>query len=166
MRDSVSSPRPPSAPVRAALALVVVVLAGAIGSAATLPAVPTWYASLAKPAWTPPNGAFGPAWTTLFLLMAGAFFRVLGTPSSRAGRSAAIGTFLVHMALNALWSALFFGARSPALGLIEVVFLWSAAVANAVLFWRLDRFAGALMVPNVLWVSFAAALNYAVWRLN
>ena len=151
--------------VHAVAAAVPVVLAGAAGSAATLKNIPTWYDHLAKPWFTPPNGVFGPAWTTLYILMAIAFYRVLGHPPGRA-RTQAIAIFLVHMALNAFWSVAFFGNRSPGLGVAELVLFWPAALANVVLFWRLDRVAGALMAPNLLWVTFAALLNIAVWRLN
>ena len=151
--------------VHALAAVLPVVLAGAIGSAATLPAIPTWYAGLAKPWFTPPNGVFGPAWTTLYALMAIAFYRILRHRPDRA-RAQAIAIFLLHMALNALWSVAFFGSRSPALGLADIALVWTVALVNVVLFWRLDRMAGALMAPNLLWVTFAAMLNIAVWRLN
>lgn len=155
----------PSRLTYAIIAVAPVVLAGAIGSVVTLPAIPTWYAGLAKPWFTPPNGVFGPAWTALYALMAIAFYRVLRR-SPAPGRPLAIAVFLLHMALNALWSVAFFGNRSPALGLADLGLLWPVALANALLFWRLDRLAGALMTPNLLWVTFAAILNIAVWRLN
>ena len=129
------------------------------------PAIPTWYRGLAKPWFTPPDAVFGPAWTTLYLLMACAFYRILGL-SQREGRRLAIIIFCIHMALNALWSVAFFGGRSPAAGLADLTLFWPVAILNAVAFWRLDRIAGALMIPNILWVTFAATLNFAIWRLN
>lgn len=166
MRDTVHSPSRPSRFGHALVALAVVAAAAAIGARATLPAIPTWYAGLLKPGFTPPNWVFGPAWTVLYLLMAVAFARVLGQPRLRAGRTAAIAVFLVHMALNALWSVLFFGMRSPQAGLAEIAALWAVALLNTVLFFRLDRLAGWLMIPNLLWVGFAAALNFFIWRMN
>ena len=151
--------------IHAVAAVLPVVLAGAIGSAATLPNIPTWYAGLTKPSFTPPNGVFGPAWTTLYALMAIAFYRILRRAHCR-DRSQAIAIFLLHMALNALWSVAFFGNRSPALGLADFALLWPIALVNVVLFRRLDKLAGALMAPNLLWVTFAAVLNIAVWRMN
>ncbi len=151
--------------LHALIAAASVALAGTIGSLATLPNIPTWYAGLAKPWFTPPNGVFGPAWTTLYVMMAIAFYRVLQQPRDH-DRTLAIVIFVLHMALNALWSVAFFGNRSPVLGLADFALLWPVALANLVLFWRLDRVAGALMAPNLLWVTFAAILNIAVWRLN
>lgn len=156
---------PAPRPIHALAAVASVVAAGTIGSLATLPNIPTWYAALAKPWFTPPNAVFGPAWTTLYALMAIAFYRVLRTPRGEARRHAIV-VFLAHMALNALWSVAFFGARNPALGLADFVLLWPLAALNVALFWRIDRAAGALMTPNLLWVTFAAALNIAIWRMN
>ncbi len=166
MRDAVQQPSRRSRPLHGVMALAVVAAAGAVGSRATLPAIPTWYAGLAKPAFTPPNWVFGPAWTVLYALMAAAFYRVLGQPRLRAGRVAAITVFLAHMALNALWSVLFFRLRDPLAGLADIVPLCGLAALTAILFGRLDRTAGWLMVPNLLWVSFAAALNWSIWRMN
>ena len=98
--------------------------------------------------------------------MAYAAFRVFELPRQRAGRSAALVVFVLHMALNALWSVAFFGGRSPVAGVAELTLFWPMAAANAVLFWRLDRRAGTLMIPNVLWVTFATLLTVAIWRLN
>lgn len=151
--------------VHACLAIAVVALTGAIGSSATLPNIPGWYAGLAKPWFTPPNAVFGPAWTTLYILMAIAFYRILGTQPAPQ-RTRAIAIFLAHMTVNALWSIAFFGNRSPALGLADLALLWPTALANVILFWRCDRVAGMLMTPNLLWVTFAALLNIAVWRMN
>lgn len=153
-------------PFHALAAILLVGAAGAIGSFATLPAIPTWYASLAKPPWTPPNAVFGPAWTTLYLLMAIAFYRVLGQPPYRDGRPLAVGVFVAHMVLNGLWSVGFFGLRAPAVGLADIALLLPVAIVNILVFARLDRVAGWLMAPNALWVSFAAALNLAIWRMN
>ncbi len=167
MRDTVHTP--PHhwlRPYHAAASVLAVFVTGAIGSAVTLPVIPTWYRSIAKPTWTPPDAVFGPAWTTLYLLMAGALYRVLGLPRDTPGRTLAIGIFALHMLLNVGWSATFFGMKSPTLGLVDLAIFWPVTILNAWAFWRLDRVAGALMVPNVFWVTFAAALNIAIWRMN
>ncbi len=124
-----------------------------------------WYASLVKPSWTPPNALFGPVWSVLYVLMAVAAWLVW----RRAGFSdagLALGVFLVQLVLNALWSYLFFGKHRPDLAFFDIVALWFAIVTVFILFGRVHRGAGALMIPYLLWVSFAAGLNFALWRMN
>lgn len=156
-----------SKPLPAALISgLVVVAAATIGNLATMPAIPTWYAGLVKPSFNPPNWLFGPVWGLLYAMMAVAFWRVLRKPPAVEGRSAAIAAFLVQMALNALWSVAFFGAKSPSLGLLVIAALWLAIAATIALFRRVDRAAATLLLPYIAWVSFAALLNGAIWRLN
>lgn len=136
-----------------------------LGSMATVPNVPTWYAGLAKPTWTPPGWLFGPVWTLLYFSMAFAAWLVW----RRDGWSNArlpLAMFAVQLALNAAWSWLFFAFHCPGLAFFELVLLWSAILATTILFWRRSTAAGVLFVPYLLWVSFAAALNFAIWRLN
>lgn len=147
----------------ACVAVVPVLAASAIGSAATLPAIPGWYAGLAKPDFTPPNGAFGPVWTMLYIGMAIAAYRVLRRPG---GGRAPLVAFLVQIALNGFWSVAFFGLRNPGLGLAVIAALWIAIAWTMVLFFRQDRWAGALFAPYLAWVSYAALLNAAIVRLN
>lgn len=147
------------------LAVAPVVAASTLGSLATLPNIPGWYASIAKPWFNPPNWIFGPVWTLLFAMMAYAFFRVLRL-SDVKGHLWPMTAFFVQLALNAGWSAAFFGGHSPLLGLIVIVPLWAAILWTIILFWRRDTIAGALLVPYLAWVSFAAVLNGAIWRLN
>ena len=156
-----------SKPLPAALISgLVVVAAATIGNLATMPAIPTWYAGLVKPSFNPPNWLFGPVWGLLYAMMAVAFWRVLRKPPAVEGRTAAIAAFLVPMALNALWSVAFFGAKSPSLGLLVIAALWLAIAATIALFRRVDRAAATLLLPYIAWVSFAALLNGAIWRLN
>ena len=138
--------------------------AAGLGSIATVPALGDWYAGLVKPAWNPPNWIFGPVWTTLYAMMAVAAWLVWkrGGP----GRLPALILFGVQLALNVSWSWLFFGLRQPGAALAEILFLWLAIGATAWAFGRLSRPAALLFIPYLLWVSFAAVLNWALWRLN
>lgn len=156
----------PAAPRRAALLVFVglALAAGAVGGAVTAEAVRTWYPGLAKPAFTPPNWIFGPVWTTLYVIMAVAAWRAWRT--GNPARKTATAAWAVQLALNVAWSCLFFGLRSPGAALAEIAVLWAAIAGTIVLFARIDRWAGWLMAPYLAWVSFAAALNWAVWRLN
>ena len=144
--------------------LIVVFTAAAVGAAASVEAGP-FYLQLVRPDWAPPPSLFGPVWTALYALMGVAVWQVWRAASLESARFA-LALFLVQLALNALWSWLFFGWHLGALALAEVVVLWIFIVATVIAFWRLQPFAGALLVPYLLWVSFAAALNYSVWRLN
>ncbi len=124
-----------------------------------------WYAALAKPSWTPPDGVFAPIWTTLYVLMAVAAWRVWRR-AGFAGAPLALAVYALQLALNALWSYLFFGLHRPLLALADVVALWLAIAATLALFWRVERTAGLLLVPYLAWVTVAAALNAALVRLN
>jgi benzodiazapine receptor len=144
----------------------VCLLAGIIGSIFTVQNIPTWYASLAKPDFTPPNWAFGPVWTTLYVLMGVAAFLVWKKAGFRGEGKKALAAFGVQLALNAIWSIVFFGLQSPLYGLLAIVPLWLAIAGTAWLFWKIDARAGWLMVPYLAWVTVASALNYYVWLLN
>jgi tryptophan-rich sensory protein len=152
--------------VKLVVSFAAVFAAGAIGGLATSPAIPTWYRALHKPAFNPPDWLFGPAWTVLYLLMAVAVFLVWRSGFNAAGVKLALAVFLAQLLLNALWSILFFGLRSPLAGLVDIAALWLAIVATIVLFFRVSTAAGVLLLPYVGWVTFAAILNAAVYRLN
>jgi translocator protein len=145
--------------------LVIAFTASAIGGLATFPAIPDWYRNLEKPSWTPPNAVFGPVWTVLYVLMAVAAWLVWKRGGWAAHR-VALALWVVQVVLNTLWSVFFFGMRNPALGLAEIGLLWLAILATLIAFWRVSRPAGALLVPYLLWVSYASALNFAIWSLN
>ena len=149
---------------RLALSVLPVVAALLLGQAATFPNLAPWYAGLAKPSFNPPNWIFGPVWTTLYVLMAVAVWRVLGT-NDRLKRTALI-LFFVQLAFNAAWSWLFFALHAPLLGLCDIVPQWLLVVATMLVFWRIDRFAGLCLLPLSCWVAFATALNFEIWRLN
>lgn len=141
-------------------------MAGIIGSLFTTPAIPTWYLALQKPSIAPPNWIFGPVWTTLYLLMGISLYLVskAGLGSINVRRSLVM--FSIQLALNVLWSYLFFGLRSPRLGLIEIIAMWVAILITMVFFQRVSRAAALLLVPYLLWVSFASYLNYLIMILN
>lgn len=138
--------------------------AAAIGAAASVQAG-TFYAQLARPEWAPPGPVFGPVWTVLYALMGIAAWLVWRVGGFRAAR-AALALFLAQLAVNALWSWLFFGWRLGALAFADILLLWALVAATLAGFWRIRRLAGALLIPYLLWISFAAALNYSVWQLN
>ena len=139
--------------------------AAGLGGLVTAPNIPNWYAQLAKPGWTPPGGVFGPVWTLLYLMMAVAAW-LIWRPTGLAGARLPLALFGVQLAFNSLWSILFFGLHNPGAAFVDIVLLWGAIVATLVAFWRRSRWAGGLLVPYLLWVSFAAALNFAIWRMN
>lgn len=148
------------------LATLPVALTAGLGSLATVPNIPTWYAGLAKPPLTPPNGAFGPVWSVLYVLMAYAVWRILAAPAEVPGRGRAIGWFFVQLALNALWPWSFFAARSPAAGAVNIVALVAALAMTIFAFRQADRVAAWLLAPYLGWVLYAAYLNLGVLVLN
>lgn len=150
-----------------ALAIFVLVCFGAagVGSSFTTPALDGWYVDLRKPAWNPPNWIFAPVWSALYLLMAIAAWLVWRKEGFRA-TGGAMALFAVQLILNIAWSALFFGLRSPGAALAEIAGLWVAIAATIAAFSRTSSLASWIMAPYLAWVSFAGALNFAIWRLN
>jgi benzodiazapine receptor len=136
--------------------------AGAVGAVASVDAA-SFYAQLSKPSWAPPAGVFGPVWTALYALMGVAAWLVWRSPGPKR---VPLGLFGVQLAANALWSWLFFAWHRGALAAVEVLVLLALIVATVMAFWRTSRLAALLLVPYVLWVSFASALTWAVWRSN
>ncbi|WP_421696145.1 TspO/MBR family protein [Aestuariivirga sp.] len=137
--------------------------AGIFGGLVTADSVGSWYSTLAKPSWNPPSWLFGPVWTLLYIMMAVAAWLVWRT-KDRVGP--ALTLFFVQLALNVAWSLIFFGARSPGMALVEVVFLWAAVLLTMLAFFKRHTIAGWLFVPYLAWVSFAAFLNLTIWQLN
>ncbi len=152
--------------LRTAIAVVPVAIVSILGGLVTAPNIPDWYAALTKPPGTPPNGVFGPVWTTLYVMMIVAAWRLLGLPSKTPGRQPALIAFFLQLALNGLWSWVFFAARSPALGLIVILLLVGAVIATIRLAARIDRTAAWLLVPYLAWISYATYLNLGILRLN
>lgn len=149
--------------MRLTLCIAVCLGAGWLGSLLTRPALMTWYEELSKPSWTPPNWLFAPVWTILYVTMGVAAWLVWRR-SGLAGVSMRL--FLLQLLLNVAWSAVFFWFRSPGWAFLEIVALWSAILFTAIAFGRAAPVAGWLMIPYLVWVSYAAALDFAIWRLN
>lgn len=139
-------------------------IAAAIGSAASIQAGP-FYMQLLRPEWAPPPGVFGPVWSVLYAMMAIAAWLVWRVGGFHAARSA-LSQFLIQLAVNALWSWLFFAWHRGALAFVDILLLWALIAGTVISFWRARPLAAALLLPYWLWVSFAAVLNYAVWQLN
>lgn len=140
--------------------------AGAVGGWATAESLRNWYPLLRKPWYTPPNWLFPVAWTLLFLSMGIALWLVWRLGSETPGVAPALAVFGIHLVLNMAWSVLFFSLRSPGWALVELVFFWSSIVATIVLFAPLSAGAAWLLVPYLVWVTFAGVLNWGIWRLN
>jgi tryptophan-rich sensory protein len=156
-------PRDENSANRPLLVFVLIsLLVGGTASFFTEPSIPTWYAALAKPAFNPPNWVFAPVWTTLYVLM--------GVAASRVWKIAGFGREITvwgaQLLLNFFWSAIFFAAHLILPALVDMAGLWLLILTTLILFWRRDRIAGLLFVPYLAWVSFAFALNAAIWQLN
>jgi translocator protein len=161
--------QPPNPGKRSKVALVgflaATYLVAIVSTVFTAPAIATWYATLAKPGFNPPNQLFGPVWTLLYTLMAIAAWRVWKRPAC-ALRTRAIGLFRLQLVLNFAWSIIFFHQHQLGLAFGEILLLWLAILLTMLFFFRLARPAGWMMVPYLAWVSFASVLNFAIWRLN
>ncbi|MDO8670571.1 MAG: TspO/MBR family protein [Dehalococcoidia bacterium] len=140
--------------------------AGAIGAIFTTKAIPTWYAGLRKPALTPPNSVFAPVWITLYLLMGIAVFLVWREGLANDMVRIAFTAFWIQLALNILWSAVFFGLKSLLGGVVLILLLWIAILVTIILFFRVSAVAGGILIPYIIWVSIASNLNVRIWRLN
>lgn len=151
-----------------ALALFgLVLLCAAVAALGALASVSagSFYAGLQQPDWAPPGSVFGPVWSVLYTVMAVAGWLVWRRGGWRRQRTA-LGMFLLQLTLNGLWSWLFFAWHLGALAFVDIVALWIALLVTIALFWRASPLAGLLMLPYLAWVSFAAALNWAVWQAN
>ena len=147
---------------RLAICLVLPQLAGAIGSAFTMSSITEWYVSLEKPFFTPPNWLFGPMWVTLYLLMGISIYLVW----QKVGKTKDFWLFWVHLFFNFIWTPVFFGLRNPGLGLINIIIIWLFIILLIFRFWKIRKVSSYLLIPYLLWVSIAAALNFSIWYLN
>lgn len=150
------------------VAILGVELAGVIGSVFTVPAISSWYAGLARPALSPPNWIFAPVWMTLFFMMGVSLFLIWKSDPSVAPQERRRGRYLffIQLCLNIFWSIIFFGLKSPAAAFIEIIFLWIFILWTILAFYKVSKAAAWLLFPYILWVSFAAYLNFMFWVLN
>ncbi|MCZ7356255.1 MAG: tryptophan-rich sensory protein [Candidatus Methanoperedens sp.] len=147
------------------MSIAICLFAGFIGSVFTIPSITTWYASLQKPSFNPPNWVFAPVWTILFVLMGISLFLVWKRwPNKEVKTSLSI--FSIQLVLNVLWSLLFFELHSPFYAFVDIVILWAAIALTIYYFSKVSRTAGLLLLPYIIWVSFAAILNFYIMRLN
>ena len=139
--------------------------AGGLGAMATTPEIEGWYKTLAKPSFNPPDYIFGPVWTTLYVMMAVAAW-IVWKPEGLRAAATPLALFAVQIGLNIAWSWIFFGMHQPGWAFMEILVLWLTIIATTVAFFRSSLMAGWLMTPYLAWVSFAAVLNFAIWRMN
>ena len=148
------------------LAIVFCQLAGIVGGLFTASSVDTWYATLIKPSFNPPNWLFSPVWITLYGMMGIALFLVYKKGLDTEGVKVALVLFFAQLIGNALWSVLFFGLKLPLVAFLEIVVLWVLILSTMISFFKISRLAGLLLLPYLLWVSFASVLNFFLWSLN
>jgi tryptophan-rich sensory protein len=152
--------------VRLAIFIIICEIAGIIGSIFTTPAITSWYQTLNKPFFTPPSWLFAPVWLALYALMGISAYLVYEKGISHKKVRNALIIFAVQLGLNILWSAIFFGLKNPLWGFVEIVALWLAILLTIIYFYRVSKPAGLILVPYILWVTVASALNLFVILLN
>lgn len=153
-------------PFKLIISILLCNLAGAIGSVFSFSSIPTWYATLDKPAFSPPNWIFGPVWTALYIMMGVALYLVWIKGTSGRLAKTALTVFGIQLVLNSIWSILFFGLQNPLFAFVEIIFLWIAVYLTIFFFHKISRPAAYLLVPYLLWISFASVLNYYIFLLN
>lgn len=151
---------------RLIISLALPQLAGIVGSLFTTSAIPTWYATLQRPSFSPPNWLFGPAWITLYILMGISIYLIWQKVEQNKTARGAIRLFWIHLFFNAIWSIIFFGLQNPGLAFVNIIIIWLLIIALMIKFWKINRWATYLLIPYLLWVSFASVLNYFIWYLN
>ncbi|PIU89163.1 TspO protein [archaeon CG06_land_8_20_14_3_00_37_11] len=153
---------------RLLISLLIVFLAGFIGSYFTYPGIQSWYAGLNKPAIAPPNWLFAPVWSALYVLMAFSFYFVWNKSkvNNKVLVNECMTLFIIQLVLNSLWSIIFFGLHNISLALVEILVLWSFLFLTIVKFYKIDKKSAYLLIPYILWVSFAALLNYSFMAVN
>jgi benzodiazapine receptor len=158
--------RPVASGAALAVSLAAVFAVAAIGGLATATGVDSWYQTIEKPSWNPPNAVFGPVWTALYVAMAVAAWLVAREGLDRREVKVALGIYAVQLVLNLSWTLVFFGLEAPEAALVVIAALLVAIVVTMVRFWRLVAVAGWLFVPYLAWVAFATSLNVAIVALN
>ncbi len=149
------------------ISIVIVLVVGNIGTLFTTPNIATWYATLNKPSFNPPNWIFAPVWTTLFVLMGISLFLIWNNKRKKEGnRKAFFIVFAINLALNVLWSLIFFSQHFTGVALVELIFLAISILVLIILSWKISKAAAILFIPYLAWVCFASFLNYNIWALN
>jgi len=138
---------------------------GVLGSFFTISSIDNWYVFLVRPDWAPPSWVFGPAWVTLYTLMGIAAWLIWKKRKDLKARFA-LKAYALQLFLNGLWTPLFFGLRNPGIAFMEIILLWIAILFTTIFFWRIEKWAGILLLPYLAWTSFAAILNFSIWQLN
>lgn len=152
--------------IKLAVSLMVCLLAGAVGSFFTFASIPTWYAGLKKPFFSPPNWLFGPVWTILYIMMAVAAYLIWQKGLANSKVQTGLELFAIQLVLNLCWSIIFFGLRAPLFAFVEIVTLWLVILFTIQKFSQISATAGWLLVPYLAWVSFASILNFSIFLLN
>lgn len=147
------------------ISILIPLFVGFFGSLFTSMSVDTWYVTLNKPSFNPPNWLFSPVWTALFILIGISFYLVWRENFGKK-KNYVIGIYSMNLLLNLLWSVFFFGMRNPLLAFIEIILLWIVIISNIIIFYKVKKQAGLLLLPYLIWVSFAAILNYSIFVLN
>ncbi len=146
------------------LSLLLPQLAGAIGALFTVNAIPIWYVYLNKSSFSPPNWLFGPVWLILYLMMGVSLY--LNWISKKKQAKTNVRLFFIHLFFNLIWTPVFFGAKDTLLALYIIIMIWLFIVTMIFKFWKINKVSSLLLVPYLLWVSFATVLNYFIWKLN
>lgn len=148
------------------IAVLICQASGLVGSMFTIKAIPTWYAALEKPSFNPPNWIFGPVWTTLYTMMGISLFLVWRARSENSESHLSLKIFATQLILNAIWTPVFFGMKQLLVAFVIIALLWVAIIATIISFRKHSQVAAALLVPYLLWVSFATLLNFSLWLMN
>lgn len=152
--------------VKGIIAIAIPLLVGGASGFFTVTGVESWYQTIQKPSWNPPNWVFGPVWTTLYIMMGIALFLVWKEDTSQELKKIAIALFAVQLILNFFWSFIFFNLQQPGWALVEIIAMWFFILLTIFAFAQVNKTAAWLLVPYISWVSFATILNYSIWQLN
>jgi benzodiazapine receptor len=153
-------------PIALIINIAITLAIGAAGSYFTLHSVNTWYRTIAKPSFNPPDSVFGPVWTSLYILIGISAYLIWQKRAQIQHFPRTIAVYLIQLMLNLMWSFIFFYAHQIGVALVEIVFLLVFAIINALVFYKIEKTAGLLFIPYILWISFATFLTYSIFRLN
>jgi len=151
---------------RLIISLVLPQIAGLVGSFFTTSAIPTWYAMLQKPSFSPPNWIFGPTWIILYILMGISVYLIWQRIEENKKAKGVMWLFWIHLFFNAIWSITFFGLQNPGLAFVNIIIIWLLIIILMIKFWKINKWSTYLLIPYFIWVSFASVLNYFIWYLN